>query len=126
MYLPEDIIAELKQRLAKRLGPASAANPDAVAVHTSLGVTACISPEGDVFLETFELSGDAPPQIDRGRRGQLITLVLGSRLMPALRNLIPERPADAPTCGKCEGNGWVFSGLVICEECCGLGWTGAA
>jgi hypothetical protein len=124
MQLPEHIVTELKERRALRHAPASAANPDAVAVHASLGLTACISPEGDVFLETFELSGDTPPQIDRSRRGQLLTLALGSRSIPALRELLPRKTPGAPTCEKCEGEGWVFNGAVICEECCGLGWTG--
>jgi hypothetical protein len=52
-----------------------------------------------------------------------IALVAGAELFPWLRELLPSRPANAVTCGSCEGRGRIGpDGLVFCRTCDALGW----
>jgi hypothetical protein len=51
-------------------------------------------------------------------------LVNASRQYPELRQILPERPANAVDCQHL-AHPWFAEGKVICPECCGLGWVSA-
>jgi hypothetical protein len=42
---------------------------------------------------------------------------------PDLRELLPDRPADATVCPNCSGTGWMMGGRLFCRMCRGLGWV---
>jgi hypothetical protein len=83
--------------------------------------------EGDVFMETYDVASDEPATIDRSRAAQIAVLVLGSRTMRLLSELLPKRPLETPGCSKCKGTGRLHDRMpdfhgFICDECSGLGW----
>ena len=101
-------------------------------VYGSIGYGCYVSPDGDVYVETYDIGSDAPPVIDRSRGAQIQVLILGSRYLPKLADLLPKRPPEVPECGKCSGSGRVLQGLTVfgkdwegllCDECNGLGWV---
>lgn len=137
MKFPSDIITEIQARMdrAKKLNrEVLSKDGKALLVEGSIGYSCYVSPDGDVFMETYDVADDKPPTIDRSRPAQIAVLLLGSRTIPALSTLLPTRPADAPTCDKCHGTGWLnqelfsgqFEGMgVLCDRCSGLGWLDA-
>jgi hypothetical protein len=124
MRLSEDLRREIAQRFeAAKAGLGGLLSEDgtAVMVRGGLGYSACISPEGDIFMESW--GDDEQTVIDRSYKAQLEVLVLGAESIPALSALLPRRPEDTPACGACE-NGWRSLGpaRLICSACSGLGW----
>ena len=69
-----------------------------------------VSPDGDIFMETYDPSNDEPPVADRSRQAQIACLILGSRTLPNLAQLLPIRSPEAPTCDTCKGVGWLHQG----------------
>jgi hypothetical protein len=131
VLLPPELKSEIQTRLdrAKESHPSSL-SPDrtAIRVDGSIGYDCYVSPDGDIFMETYDLSNDEPPVADRSRQAQIACLILGSRTLPNLAQLLPIRPPEAPTCDTCEGVGWLHQGVlgprgILCHECSGLGWT---
>jgi hypothetical protein len=55
---------------------------------------------------------------------QRMAALQGARQYPELLGLVPQRPASAQTCDKCEGSGQLKGLLphLVCE-CGGLGWS---
>ena len=124
------LMLQLSERLRKEIA-SRFANPaqrsqdgTAVMVRGGPGFGAFISPEGDAFLETYELDNVDKVTLDRSREAVLQVLVLGSNSLPELASLLPARPEEAANCAKCVA-GWVAIGSarVICEACSGLGWV---
>ena len=84
-----------------------------------------ITPNGDVFMETYDISANEAPAFDRSRRAQLLVLALGARTLPQLESLLPSRPPGAADCPECKGAGRFNVGdhRLICSVCCSLGWV---
>lgn len=136
MKFPPELANEIQARLdrAKKLHPGSVSKDGkAVCIEGSIGHNSYVSPDGDVFLEVYDIGSDEPPFYDRSRSAQIAVLVLGSETIPKLAEMLPERPPEAPICEKCNGSGWILQGLfrsstggkskgILCDECSGLGW----
>ena len=133
--LPPEIAKKIQERFdrVKAERPASlSTDRTAIMVDGSIGYGCYISPDGNVFVEEYDIGSDDPPTIDRSRSAQISVLVLGSRTMPELAQLLPKRPADTPPCQKCNGIGWVLQHVIksndgspdglLCDGCSGLGW----
>jgi len=120
----------IQQRIAEvRAGAPGQLSPDgtALCVAGSLGCDCYVTPEGEAFIETYDLGDASPPVPDRSRRGQIAALVFGSQNFPDLAAILPAPTADAISCRRCEGSGYMtvgpIKGFLLCTECCGLGWT---
>ena len=129
VQFPPELKSEIQTRLdrARESDPSSlSSDRTAICVDGSIGYDCYVSPDGDVFMEKYDLSNNEPPVTDRSRQAQIACLILGSRTLPNLAQLVPVRPADAPTCEKCKGVGWlhevIWSGGILCQDCSGLGW----
>ena len=130
MQLPPELKAEIQARFDRaRQSHPSSLSPDrtGIRVDGSIGYDCYVSPDGDIFMETYDLSNDEPPVADRSREAQIACLILGSRTMPSLAQLLPMRPTEALTCDTCKGSGWLHHGVlgprgILCHECSGLGW----
>jgi hypothetical protein len=133
MQLPDELTNEIRVRFERAQTGFGSLSTDrsAVMVDGSIGYGAYISPTGDLFMETYDPASDDPPTVDRGRCAQIAVLILGSRTLPQLTDLLPKRPIDASGCTSCDGSGWThqeffrqFGGKgILCEQCCGLGWV---
>jgi len=130
MKFPPALKSEIQTRF-EQMKKSSAAQLStdrrAVPICGSIGYTCYFSPDGDIFMETYDLSNDEPPVPDRSRHAEIACLVLGSEYLPALAELLPNRPLDAPTCATCKGVGWLHRGVlgpkgILCHDCSGLGW----
>jgi hypothetical protein len=100
-------------------------------LHGSIGYGCYFSPDGDIFIEEYDISSDEPPTVDRSRQAQIAAVVLTSRYMPRLAALLPKRSANAASCEECEGIGWLHQEMfrrvfksegLLCNKCSGLGW----
>ncbi len=128
MELPSELANEIYERLevAREHFPgAVSADGTALLVDGGIGYGCYLSPDGDMYLETYDPIDEQPPVIDRSRRAQITVMVLGARTTPGLGQLLPERPLGAPDCGKCMGIGRLLPDTfhVLCPDCCGLGWV---
>ena len=130
MQLPPELKSEIQTRFdrAKESHPSSL-SPDRMAIRVdgSIGYDCYVSPDGDIYMETYEIFSDEPPVVDRSRQAQIACLILGSRTLPNLAQLLPIRPPEAPTCDPCRGVGWLHQGVlgprgILCHDCSGLGW----
>ena len=133
-FTPE-LVSEIQARLdeAKKLYPAAlSSDRKALLVDGSIGYGCYVSPDGDVYMETYDIGSDEPPVIDRSRLAQIAVLILGSRTMPKLAELLPQRSPEAPACAECNGTGRLHQELrqtfgndwegFLCDKCSGLGW----
>src|SRR5438045_3458655 len=110
MQFPSEIVTELQAKIerAKKLNPnILSKDGNALLVDGSIGYSCYVAPDGDVFLEEYDVDDNEPPTIDRSRRAQIAVLLLGSRTIPALSKLLPTRPVEAHSCEKCNGTGWL-------------------
>ena len=135
LTLSEQLRAFIQERIAAiNAGAPGWLSEDGSALGVDGGPTysCCISPQGDAFIES--LDENLSTQVDRSRRAQIETVVLGSRNHPILAELVPQRPLDADTCGACSGKGFVSfehgstktEPVFLCEQCSGLGWISAS
>ena len=60
-------------------------------IHGSIGYGCYFSPDGDIYIEEYDIASDEPPTIDRSRLAQIAALVLSSQNMPKLADLLPKR-----------------------------------
>src|SRR6266404_2970951 len=99
--LPPEIAAEIREKLerARKLYPSSLSRDgNAVMLHGSIGYGCYFSPDGDIFIEEYDIGSDEAPTIDRSRLAEIGALVLTSRYMPKLGELLPKRPETAASC----------------------------
>jgi hypothetical protein len=127
MELPPDIASEIRRRIDhyRVHGPgALSSDGKALRVDGSIGYDCWMSPEGDVYMETYDIDTEDAPKVDRSRRAQLLVLALGARTLPQLESLLPSRPVGATDCPECKGAGRFHIGehRLVCNRCCGLGW----
>jgi hypothetical protein len=134
MDLPPEIAAEIRSRLeyARESCPVNlSGDRQAVMLHGSIGYGCYFSPDGDIFIEQYDIGSDESPTVNRSREAQIAALVLTSRYMPQLAALLPKRPANAPSCRDCDGTGWLHQEMfrrvfksegLLCTKCSGLGW----
>ena len=133
MQLPPELTNEIQARFERANAGSGSLSTDrtAVLVDGSIGYGCYISPAGDLFLETYDIGSDDPPNVDRSYGAQIAVLILGSRNLPQLAELIPQRPIDATDCSGCNGTGWTHQEIyrhfggegILCQECFGLGWV---
>lgn len=94
-------------------------------LYVEMGGVYAINVDGDIF--SFSWDNLDLPREETDPRIRNIVLFQGSKKYPELRDLIPERPDDAPICPHCHGTGIdSFSTLnniegIVCF-CGGLGW----
>jgi hypothetical protein len=134
LKFPPELAKEIQQRLdqAKELYSRSVSRDGkALCVEGGIGSENYVSPDGDVYVETYDLSTGEPTGIDRSRLVQIAVLVTGSSIIPGLAEMLPKRRPEAPACEKCDGTGWLLRELfssspngqgLICDKCAGLGW----
>ncbi len=125
LNLPEGIAAEIRRRIESvQNGEPGEISPDggAFAVNGGPGYTLFLSPDGDAYVEEYELD-ETPPVTKRDRGTQILALLLGSRLIPELASVLPTRPPATPDCDRCSGTGRILPIKLICGECHGLGWV---
>jgi hypothetical protein len=139
---PAELRAFIQERIAaiKEGAPGDLSEDgSALFVHGGPMYECFISPDGDLFIETLDWA-DGRVQLDRSRRAQIETLVLGALNYPILANFVPLRPPDAATCETCSGKGLVrlengnsktWHGSKtwpgsLCRPCSGLGWVSAS
>lgn len=135
MQFSDELKTKIQTRIdrAKKLHPAALSeNGKAILVDGSIGYGCFVSADGDVFMEIYKLGTDEPSVFDRSRKAQIAVLVLGSRTIPKLDEMLPERPSVAPDCKTCNGVGWIHQELFresigsngfLCPDCSGLGWV---
>jgi hypothetical protein len=90
----------------------------ALPVYSDLGGTLFITSELKVLMSQSDDSLSIVPESSEDWR--LVALVSASEKFPALRCLLPARPADMPQCAQCGGSGKIKQ--FRCGECFGLGW----
>lgn len=134
MQFPSDLKREIETRIgiARTRHPAALSEDGkALLVDGSIGYSCYVSADGDIFMETYGIGTDEPSSIDRSRKAQIAVLILGSRTLPKLAEMLPKRPNDAPDCKMCNGMGWIHQELsrssvrgrgLLCFDCFGLGW----
>jgi len=127
MGIPDHIVAEIRARLIEQR---QRGYPEGADLHVagSIGYDAYIDASGFAYLETYDIGSEEPPVRHSVPGAQIVALVLGSKHMPALAELLPARPPEAADCQRCQGRGSRKFGPVniICLKCVGLGWPGAA
>lgn len=126
MDLPPEIAAEIRRRIEHyRVHAPGALSRDgkALRVDGSIGYDCWMTPDGDAYMETYDIDTEDCPAVDRSRRAQLLVLALGARALPQLAS----RPAGAADCSECHGAGRFHAGdhQFVCFACCGLGWVEA-
>lgn len=130
MEFSRELTNEIQTRLdmAKEFYPAALSDDQrSLLVDGGIGYGCFVSPEGDLFIETYDVGSEEPPKIDRSRAAQIAVIISGSRTLPQLAELLPKRPPAAPGCSKCNGTGRLQNSMpdfprFICDECSGLGW----
>ncbi len=96
----------------------------AIALMGTIGTIWMLRPDGSVW--DADADSDKPFQ-PLDERCHLMALAVGVERYPWLRELLPQRPADAIDCATCKGTGKVgpttvvYSG-AICPACDALGW----
>src|SRR5215472_6376477 len=97
MQFPPELCAEIQARMERAVTShpgALSADRKALLVTGSIGYGCYVSPDGDVFMETYDVGSDEPSTFDRSYRAQVACLKLGSRSLPQLADLMPSRPSD--------------------------------
>ena len=132
---------QLLSGAARRSDPAHVQG-DAMYIYGSIGVDVALTSTGAVWVaeydfDTVEGTAVSVKWRPAERVERLGYLVIAIRRFPALRRLLPARPADATSCRACRATGdwYVFSSDrkeslrirgMICKTCGGLGWQSPA
>ncbi|MDO8617481.1 MAG: hypothetical protein Q7N87_01135 [Candidatus Uhrbacteria bacterium] len=99
---------------------------DALQIWGTIGRTVVLKTNGTLMISTEGVSEEDETPVELTDPGlQLEAMVVGSRRWPLLKDMLPERPADAAACTSCRSTGdmWPESEhLVLCITCNGLGW----
>jgi hypothetical protein len=120
MTLDPEVRAALQQR--KRFVLPSGA--EVVDIYGSVGGGYMMSLDGRLF--EWDLDFDEREVTDPVR--VRLALVVGSKAVPELTRLIPQRPPGAVDCGACEGSGMARLDDQLswaCNPCGGVGWIEA-
>jgi hypothetical protein len=98
----------------------------------TIGAEAYLRPDGSVWYYRAVDWANSDEYEWREARGneRWAALVLGSKRMPELKKLLPQRPPNAPDCGRCGGRGEILVSRqaegddrgIICPDCGALGW----
>jgi hypothetical protein len=90
-------------------------------VYGDLGGVLALAPVGELVSYNDETETVSPLQESLWQDVALASL---AKRYPDFRDLLPERPAEAPICPNCSGSGWMMDGRLFCRRCRGLGWLG--
>ena len=120
MKLDPDVRAALEGRARHRL----ASGVEVVDIYGSVGRGFMMALDGRLFEWNWDTDEHEITEAVQLR----LALVAGSRAIPSLKRLIPQRPANAVDCAKCRGSGEASLNEEIkwlCNTCGGVGWTEA-
>ena len=117
----------VRQRAVGWIRPADHDAPEAMLLWGTLGYALYLSADGRVWVERdwIEDQGvrEASSQESAG------AFLKAAERHPLFRQLVPSRPADAPPCEACAGDGSMRftdvhgrDGAIYCPQCEGLGW----
>jgi hypothetical protein len=112
LRMPDDLPA-----LARRLG--------VLPLTWDMGGCMALRPTGEIVSWAWDEEAKVSVEDDPLERNR--ALFQGAAKYPALRPLLPPRPADAETCAHCKGTGTIsgvpeaVSGQLVCF-CGGAGW----
>jgi len=128
MVLPPEVRTYLEREIAsaRKTAPALlSADGRALMVTGSIGYCGYIAPDGDIYMELYDVDGSF--QVDRTLPAQIEVIVLASRRRPELQALLPRRTARDRDCAPCAGSGWMSLPTeppvrILCADCRGLGW----
>ena len=91
----------------------------------SLGTDNAITPDGQLWHNSYELSGTDSTENWRVATEKERTSILVSvqkRRFPELIVLLPCKPPGAQACHECNGTGFLHADFVWCQRCGCLGW----
>ena len=120
------IIAHI-HTLLRSDGPASdeertvARTTNALPVYSDWSGSLAVTPDGEVLFYDSE-SGQVTPVTDDA--WSIVAAVSAAQKYPDLRDMLPDRPPTAKSCGVCSGTGRQMPGKAFCGKCSGLGWIG--
>ena len=101
---------------------------DALYLFGTIGIEAILRADGQVWVLPDDHWDDPTAPVPEWRpadeRERTSALVIASKRMPELRQLLPERPSNATECPRCSGTGYFVEGIV-CPDCGALGWLRA-
>ena len=101
---------------------------DALYLFGTLGTEAVLRGNGEVWVRPDDQWDNpaAPEPTWRlaDERERTSALVIAGERLPEVRSLLPARPSEATTCGRCSGTGYFIDG-VVCPDCGALGWISA-
>jgi len=135
LEFPPELVAEIQtliDREKERSTPLLSKDGKALYVYGTIGCDCYVSPDGDVYIEGWDINMDV--EVDRSRPAQITVLILGSKKLPKLAELLPKRPPETPDCVTCHGTGRIYQevfrsssgpGGILCHKCYGLGWIEA-
>jgi hypothetical protein len=92
----------------------------AIALMGTLGSIFMLRPDGTFWDADADWGKPLAPLAEEWH---MRALVWGVERFPWLAELLPSRPADAPSCADCGGTGHLGNSPVLCATCDGLGWT---
>jgi hypothetical protein len=101
---------------------------EAIYLFGTIGIEAVLKPDGRVMVLVDDHPDQPFPPVEPAWRPATepernAALVIGSRKIPELLQLLPRRPRAARNCKPCRGTGWLFQ-EIVCTDCGGLGWAG--
>ena len=120
MTINADVRAALEQRRRHRL----ASGVEVVDIYGSVGGGYVMALDGRIFEWNLDIEGREVLDPVKMR----LALMLGSRVIPELKLLVPRRPIEAVDCAQCQGSGERGLGEQLkwlCDGCGGVGWTQA-
>ena len=117
---PAIVLDRLEREVAKRFG--------AVPILRDMMETFFLRSDGTFFGWDNDTPGDTSAiRVHAAESSKLVLMVWGARRHPALRVLLPVRPASASDCRICNGAGTCPASHTVgapipCPACSGLGW----
>jgi hypothetical protein len=120
LTLDTEISSALRRRRSHRLP----SGVEVVDIYGGVGGGYMMSLDGRLF--EWGLDFDEREVTDRVRIR--LALVVGSKAVPELRRLVPDRPPGAVDCEECRGTGTAVlneQATWACNPCGGVGWRDA-
>ena len=103
-----------------------------ITLFATIGAEAFLRPDGSVwYYQAVDWVNSDECEWREGQgNDRWAALVLGSKRMPELKELLPRRPPNAPNCQRCSGRGEILVNRqadgqdrgIICPDCGALGW----